>query len=446
MIIAVLSAEQTIAARLTVDSVKELFPDAELVSLRTEELPEFRTFLQGSGDSFCLTLRAGVRLLPDFKSYLEQAVSSPQAACLDLWRMIRDREEAGEAGTEPDEGNEFDEGPYLWRTEMLAQTGFAGRDRLPFAAYIELELWNRLIAARRFSAQQVKVPVNSGWQDDRPKPPRWQNSHEERGFLIPMLKHQEVVPLDRPPLFSVFMILHNEAANVPWAIRSVINQSFRDWELLIVDDGSGDGTIEAIHTYLEEEYLVPLEPDNRRILILRNETNRGKSAGLNQALQAARGRWVVELDGDDWLGPDALMDLQQAADNSASERVLWYGDYVEWQEVSGGRLFYVGERRFEPPYTASRITAEGYPAAPRCYRTDVLHKLGGWAQSDPYGGRLYEDMHQLLRLSPEGPFGHIPRLLYHRRIRKGSITKRHSAEYRKWRAWAAAVYGETGPL
>ncbi|GGA33744.1 glycosyltransferase family 2 protein [Paenibacillus physcomitrellae] len=441
MIIAVLSAEQTLAARLTADSVRELLPDAELVPVRTEQLPEFHAFLQGNTDPFCLTLRAGTQLLPDFPTYIEKALLSSQTANIGAWRMTKEAGPVRAVGVEYD--NEPEEGGYLWRTGLLAKSGFAGRDRLPFPQYMEIELWNRLAAANGAAGLDVKVRAGAGWKVHSPRTPKGQSNEEERRLIRPMLMHQEVVPLEQLPLFSIVMVVHNESPYVPWAIRSVINQSFADWELLIVDDGSEDGTVEAIQTYLEEEYPLSLEPVNRRVQIIRNRINYGKSAGLNQALQASRGRWVVELDGDDWLAPDALAYLQQAAGSADSEQVLWYGDYVEWQELTGGRLMYVGERQFGPPHTASRITAAGHPIAPRCYRADVLRKLGGWAQNDPYNGRLYEDMHQLLRLSPEGPFGHIPLPLYHRRIRSGSITKRYSSEYRKWRAWAAAAYGET---
>jgi glycosyltransferase involved in cell wall biosynthesis len=91
-------------------------------------------------------------------------------------------------------------------------------------------------------------------------------------------------------LVSVIIPTHNRAAWVAQAAASVLSQTFRDFELLVVDDGSTDGTLEA------------LAPFSGRLKLLKQRGNRGVSAARNLGIAAAQGEWLALLDSDDlWL-------------------------------------------------------------------------------------------------------------------------------------------------
>ena len=97
------------------------------------------------------------------------------------------------------------------------------------------------------------------------------------------------------PIVSVIIPTYNRTALLPRAIRSVLNQSFQDFELIIVNDGSTDNTEEVVKSF-----------EDNKIRYIRHEKNRGGSAARNTGIKAAQGQYIGLLDDDDeWL-PEKL--------------------------------------------------------------------------------------------------------------------------------------------
>ena len=93
-------------------------------------------------------------------------------------------------------------------------------------------------------------------------------------------------------LVSIIMPSYNTANYIGDSIASVLNQTYKNWELIIVDDCSSDDTDEVLAKYLYDE----------RIRYFKNETNSGAAVSRNRALREARGKWIAFLDSDDlWL-------------------------------------------------------------------------------------------------------------------------------------------------
>ena len=103
------------------------------------------------------------------------------------------------------------------------------------------------------------------------------------------------------PTFSIVMPAFNAERTIGPAIRSVLAQSRTDFELLVVDDGSTDGTAEIIRSFT---------PD-RRIVFIASE-NGGPAAARNLGLAQARGRYVSLLDSDDLYLPTYLAEVEEA--------------------------------------------------------------------------------------------------------------------------------------
>jgi glycosyltransferase involved in cell wall biosynthesis/ADP-heptose:LPS heptosyltransferase/predicted O-methyltransferase YrrM/ubiquinone/menaquinone biosynthesis C-methylase UbiE len=103
------------------------------------------------------------------------------------------------------------------------------------------------------------------------------------------------------PLISVCMVAYNTEAYIGRAIESVLGQTYPNFELLIVDDGSTDRTASIIQTYRD-----------RRIRLLPQE-HKNFAAGMNHAIQAARGEFVIGVDSDDWIDPDYLSRMAEFA-------------------------------------------------------------------------------------------------------------------------------------
>lgn len=97
-------------------------------------------------------------------------------------------------------------------------------------------------------------------------------------------------------LVSVVMPSYNTGKYIKASIESVLNQTYKDFELLIVDDASTDDTLSIVDSFLKDE----------RIKCFRNQVNKGAAECRNLALREARGRWIAFLDSDDLWMPQKL--------------------------------------------------------------------------------------------------------------------------------------------
>lgn len=99
------------------------------------------------------------------------------------------------------------------------------------------------------------------------------------------------------PTVTVLMTVYNAGRFLDPSIRSILRQSFRDFEFLIVDDCSTDGSAETAEAWAERD---------SRIRVVRNAQNRGQTNCLNQGLGLARGQWIARHDADDLSHPARL--------------------------------------------------------------------------------------------------------------------------------------------
>jgi glycosyltransferase involved in cell wall biosynthesis len=97
------------------------------------------------------------------------------------------------------------------------------------------------------------------------------------------------------PLVSVVIAVHNESRFLGEAVESILRQTLRDLELVVVDDASTDGTSQALD-----------DMDDPRVVVVRNSRRLGLAASLNAGLDRASGRYVARLDGDDVALPHRL--------------------------------------------------------------------------------------------------------------------------------------------
>lgn len=99
------------------------------------------------------------------------------------------------------------------------------------------------------------------------------------------------------PLVSVLMSVYNGERYLAQAIESVLGQTFREWELIVVDDGSTDGSRALLEEYARGD---------DRIKIIRNDENEGLPRALNKAAAIASGRYLARQDADDISRPERL--------------------------------------------------------------------------------------------------------------------------------------------
>ena len=123
-------------------------------------------------------------------------------------------------------------------------------------------------------------------------------------------------------LVSIIMPSYNTASFIEETIKSVLDQTYTNWELIIVDDCSVDNTDEIVSCYLKDE----------RIHYLKNDMNSGAAISRNKALKEAKGRYIAFLDSDDLWKPEKLeKQLKFMKDNNYS---FSYTNYCEIDEES----------------------------------------------------------------------------------------------------------------
>lgn len=111
---------------------------------------------------------------------------------------------------------------------------------------------------------------------------------------------------------SIIVPVFNAEQFLDMSIGSVFRQTIPGWELILVDDGSSDGSAEICARYAQ---------DDARIRIV-TQANRGPSAARNAGVSIARGEFIFFLDADDYLFPDALENLLSAIDESGADMAL----------------------------------------------------------------------------------------------------------------------------
>lgn len=125
-------------------------------------------------------------------------------------------------------------------------------------------------------------------------------------------------------LVSIIMPSYNTGKYIEKTIDSVLEQTYRNWELLIIDDSSNDNTDEVINPYLSD----------KRIQYIKNTKNSGAAFSRNYALRKARGRWIAFLDSDDLWMPEKLE--KQIAFMKERQCRFSYTKYEEIDEQSIG--------------------------------------------------------------------------------------------------------------
>lgn len=130
-------------------------------------------------------------------------------------------------------------------------------------------------------------------------------------------------------LVSIIMPSWNTGKYIAESLESVINQSYENWELIIVDDCSTDNTDKVVQHYLEDS----------RIKYLKNNQNSGAALTRNRALREAKGEWIAFLDSDDLWKPDKLQ--KQIDFMNKNQYVFSYHDYEKIDEKSNPLNIYV---------------------------------------------------------------------------------------------------------
>lgn len=216
----------------------------------------------------------------------------------------------------------------------------------------------------------------------------------------------ENMPKKANPRFSVIMCAYNLEKIVNIAIESVLNQKFDNYELIIVNDGSADHTLEVLKKYEEKA--------KGKIRVINNEKNIGLSASRNKAIAQAKGKYIVHLDGDDTLYNRNTLANIDATIGDQDYDVIYFGV----QYVGGGNKLYLPNAQNST--REARIVCDmHFAVASKVWRKEFLEKNN----LTFIEGMYYEDMVYSIKAAIKAEkttFRAIPIYVYYRN-REGSI-------------------------
>lgn len=203
------------------------------------------------------------------------------------------------------------------------------------------------------------------------------------------------------PKISVLMPAYNAEQYIAEAIDSIIDQTFSDFEFIIVDDGSTDRTWEIVQEYANKD---------DRIVPLRNEKNMNICHALNRGIDAARGKYIARMDADDWSYPDRLE--KQYKYMEAHPDIVISGGTME---VCDENLNVLNERRYN--LTDEAIRKKLFRYSPFCHAT-TIYKSDAAKKVHGYNAQLYdaEDYDFYFRLGQSGKFANLTDTLYKMRV------------------------------
>ena len=226
-------------------------------------------------------------------------------------------------------------------------------------------------------------------------------------------------------MVSIIVPIYNIEGYIRECIDSILAQTYPDFELILVDDGSPDNCGRICDEYAEKDV---------RIKVIHKE-NGGLTSARNAGLSVAKGDWIMHVDGDDWIEPDMIESLIEAA--KATEADLVFGDYMKYGPYAGNHKLPTwsnDKKDSMSRYIAySMTTIWGSIAKSSLYTEHCL--------KSPDGVSYCEDFHLIVRLCHYAKkIANVHRPFYHYRYRPTSIMSNMSRKTESDEQW---VYQDT---
>jgi len=219
------------------------------------------------------------------------------------------------------------------------------------------------------------------------------------------------------PTISVVMSVYNAQKYLDEAIQSILSQTYKDFEFIIINDGSTDKSLEIIEKYQTQ--------DERIVLISRK--NKGLVASLNEGIEKARGKYIARMDADDISLPQRF---EKQIELMESENIdICGGNYLSIN--SDGSLF----RLNLTPQSHDLCTLSLVSKVPFAHPTVMIGKKFLDKYALKYGQSNFqkaEDLDLWIRMHEKGAkFGNISELIFKYRIIENSLSKLNDKKIRQ---------------
>jgi glycosyltransferase involved in cell wall biosynthesis len=211
------------------------------------------------------------------------------------------------------------------------------------------------------------------------------------------------------PAVSVLMAVRNGGPHLDASIASIAQQTFTDWEMLVVDDASDDGT---------PQVLAQWAATDPRIRVVTNAANIGQTASLNKGLRECRADWVARQDADDLSDPRRLAAQIRFLENHPDIVLLGTqgilideaGKKVGLLDVPGGEAGILWTSMFLNPFLHTSVVFR---------RVNALEKHGGYDENF----RIAQDYDLWVRMLNASPTANLPARLVSYRRSDGSLSR-----------------------
>ncbi|MEN6306412.1 MAG: glycosyltransferase [Anaerohalosphaeraceae bacterium] len=216
------------------------------------------------------------------------------------------------------------------------------------------------------------------------------------------------------PLVSVIMPACNSAAYIDAAIQSVLAQTYPNFELIIVNDGSTDNTEQVIQNYR----------DNR--IHCFSQANAGLAATRNAAIRHSTGQFIIPLDDDDRMKPEFIEQHVAAFKRHPEADLIYCDDHLVNETGQSIRVIQRKEVSDQTQLICSLFQG-GFPFIPfrTCIRRSVFDKIGLYDETL----RVAEDYDMMRRFAAQGLIAkHLPGDFYIRQVRTDSLSRNHTRQ------------------
>lgn len=207
---------------------------------------------------------------------------------------------------------------------------------------------------------------------------------------------------------SIIIPVYRTASTLHRCVKSILKQDFHNWEIILVDDGSDDDAPKMCDYYAQMD---------KRIITV-HQTNRGLGAARNTGIAHSTGNYLLFIDSDDYITPEALSTAHHALEKHPEVRFAEFGMYKHeannhTTELSFPQHVYHGKWDYW-------FNAKGYE---HCYACNKLFRRDVFKHTIFEENKKFEDVHTMLNiLKEEDTYLTIPHLLYHYCYNNAGIT------------------------
>lgn len=209
--------------------------------------------------------------------------------------------------------------------------------------------------------------------------------------------------------YSIIVPIYNISSLIDQCVESLVNQTYKKLEIILVNDGSKDNSLEIIKKW---------ERKDSRIFVV-NKPNGGLSSARNEGLKSATGDYVLYVDGDDWIDVETLAEADRFIAKYGLVDMICFNYYAYYSENDKKLISYNSKETISSGEFFFENSTFKMTAWSKIYKRTYLEEIG----LNFLEGRLHEDLSYTIPLCIcANKVGYINRpLYYYRQNRKGSI-------------------------